>query len=254
MKIDIKTNHLLITTSLNSDSMKQLLENPIVAKTGIGNIKYGWATIVLYTWLSHLATLQSRLLLDIDKEQDTFEHKADNLLNYAMQSVVYHDVETPLLIGGNIVVRKGQKFTKKAMRSALKLSLGIHPIFNELEDAYMLASPKVDVGINKLCSKDITKLISAIDFDIPSLSFMLKTLGYNYLVVQPYIQNDIIISSCQDKPEYLCILYGPRLTKYKRVLPEQLASLAATNSLNLPMQRMEAMQYTPPILTNDYKI
>ena len=102
-----------------------------------------------------------------------------------------------------------------------------------------------------MCKKSATKIFTI------NRNILFKLIGRFY-IVQSYtflnIQNDIIISSCQDKPEYLCILYGPRLTKYKRVLPEQLASLAATNSLNLPMQRMEAMQYTPPILTNDYKI
>lgn len=246
--IDIALNHEIITTSLNSQKMKTLLENEYVKSTGIGDLKYGWGVVIFYSWINHLIIMQSPALYKILNASNSATVRTNQLYELAMQAVVYKPLETPLIVGGNIVIPEAVHLTKKSMMAAYRLSIDSK---NPIQSMLNRICGKT-LGINKICSTSLKKLIALVDFEIPSLSYLLKTLGYNYLTLQPYLEQGIMLSSCQSDSKRLCILYGHDLSRFKQVSPELMAQLALENRLDLPMTRLEVIQQYPPVLTNDY--
>lgn len=246
--IDITLNHEIITAPINSQKMRSLMESEYVQSTGIGNIKYGWGVVVFYSWLNHLILMQSPALYKILDASHSATTRANQLYDLAMQAVVYKSVETPIIVSGNIIISEEMHLTKKSMLAAYRLSIDSK---NPLQLMLNRICGKT-LGINKLCSTQLKKLIALIDFEIPSLSYLLKTLGYNYITLQPYLEQGIMISSCQSDPKKICILYGNNLNKFKQVSPKFMAQLALESRLDLPMTRLEVIQQYPPVQTNDF--
>lgn len=240
--IDIKKNHQIIITPLNSPDVESMLKDPYVRDTGFGSLSFGWGVIILVAWISQKVLLRCKDIESILGSSRTIQSQATSICRLASEALVRREVHEPIIVGGNIIAAKDFSITKQDAVKALDLIL--NPVISE-----KLKRIRGTAGINKICATNLAGLIKLIDFPIPSISMLLKTLEYNYLVTQPFIDKGIVLSEYTKASGVVAILYGPKLCKYKYMRLETYAAFANWGILDQPMSSIDTALYS--VETND---
>lgn len=243
--MDIVKNHTILTASLfDTAACKALAQDEYIKSTGFTTLKPGWNVLLLYLWLSQkmrfasLDVINQMLKLDQNVPRRTI---AQGLLRCAKKDLVQKEGLQLGVYGGNITTPIALDFKLADMEKVLELVQG-HPLLE-----YLSKHVPSKFGANILAAKKIEPLISLIDFEIPSISCLLQTLGYPYLVSAPFLDQGIVIGRSKH-PGYYSVLYGGH---YKILTGEVLAALASEGLLKQPLSIMQCVDLG--IETNHYR-
>ena len=224
--------HDIITCSVKDTARMEKLadSSKIVA---LKDLKFGLHVVVVISWIQQKFRLQSSDIGKLMKEDPLKRATAKKVWNLAVEATVKGDKTA--VLGGNIILPKGESIKLYEVEKALQLLNPKHPI------RVLLSSIcSKHFTVNYLDVKGLEDLVKLIDFPIPSISALIKSLGYHYLIENPYIQDGIVIGRTENDDHQVCILYSG--TKFK-VLPfNSFMFLASQQALTVPLSNYEACQ------------
>lgn len=243
--MDLVKNHAILTTPLSDVSACSILaKDEYVVATGFPKLTFGWNIVVLLNWISAKTEFVSTDVCEqLVRLKDGASRKSitQALLRYANQDIIPSPNGTYGIYGCNILAPEGTQFSSQEMNTVLDLIQG-----NELT-AYLLKQIPDKLGGNVLTTKKLNKLISLIDFPIPSISCLLQTLKYTFLVENPYLSEGVVIGK-SSFAGYFSVIYG----NHYKLLPEAtLAALASEGLLRQPMTTLQCLQLS--IETNHFR-
>lgn len=232
----IQLNHAILTTPVD----RLYTVNTEDFSYDLSNLKYGWNVVLMYCWLAQKVRFGS---MDVNKLlKGTLDIKTVKvrLCELANRDVVVMPDQPYRIYGANIISPVSIKFLQRDAAAVIKLMKG-HPFVEQLDK--MIGS-RYGRGANIIEAKPLEELIATIDFPIPSIAILIKALGYNYIIDNPYIDNNIILGLVGN--EQLYIKYK---TKYKFMSFDTFAHLASLDLLTEPITTIEA--FNLGIITND---
>lgn len=207
--IDIVKNHKILTAIVGSPEAEHLLQDKYVRSTQFGSLRYGWGVVLLIAWMQNLMQMKSKEMATILLGDKSTASKATLIYNMAKRALITRDVKAPLVVGGNLILPRDMTLTKADAASAYAVT---HD--SELT-AYLSRHAASKYGVNRICTNDLERLISLIDFPIPSIAILLKVLGFCYVVEQPLLDEGALISVAGDRQGKLCVMYGKAQCYYK---------------------------------------
>lgn len=244
-----------------------------------GTLAFGYEVLTAYIWLKYKFESNSA---DMKSLQTNTSEKSLGTLSAMLKKRFQQDVliskktSTPCVIGGNIVLPPGIKITVRHLLRAYNLLCNKKqdPLIRFLDNVCHKTNGQVG-SINSIVYTPLAelrknnktyleRLIEIVDFPIPSIYVLLKTLGYSYFPGNPYLDSDNEYGKCQ------CIIGGladtqsgerwfrlyytdaaskQPFSKYKFLPESLLLSMILDNTAFQPMDRLDAQELN--IITND---
>lgn len=243
--MDLVKNHAILTASLSDSSEHSALaKDDYIIATGFPRLKFGWNIVVLLNWVSakteYVSTDVCEQLIRL-KEGAPRKGIVQSLLKYANQDIVPSHDGSYGIYGCNIVAPRGTQFSSQDINTVLDLIQG-----TELT-LYLHKQIPDRLGGNILTTKKLNKLISLIDFPIPSISCLLQTLKYTFLVENPYLSEGIVIGKTAFTG-YFSVMYD---NHYKIMQEATLAALASEGLLKQPLTTLQCLQLS--VETNHFR-
>lgn len=245
---------------------------------GFNLLTFGYEVVTAYIWLktkfdSNSADMKS-LMSSGDRSLGTLSAMLKKRL--IQDLIVDKSITAPYVVGGNIIVPPNVKITVQHLVRAYELLCNRKkdPLIKFLDSMChksggqigsinsIVYTPASD--LKKTKKVYLEKLIDLIDFPIPSIYVLLKTLGYNYFPGNPYLDADNEYGKCQciigglvdDEGEerwfrlyYTDATAKQPFSKYKFIPESLLVQMIMDNSAFQAMDRLDAQELG--IITND---
>lgn len=227
-----KIYHDIITCSF--ENKEKVKAYALAAKMPeLTNIKYGLHIVVIVEWLQMKFRFNSSDIAEVMQNDPLKRTTARQVWNIITEATVHSDKTA--VLGGNIILPKGDRIKLTEVEKALQLLNPRHRIREYLTDIC-----GQHFSVNYLDYKGLQELVSMIDFPIPSIGALIKSLGYHYVMSSPYADKNIFIGRVECDTNRIWVMYGAN--KYKLMPFTTFTYLVAQQALELPLTEYEAYQ------------
>lgn len=247
-------------------------------RCGFSTLRFGYEVVIAYLWLdakfnANSADMKS-LMSDASRSIGTLSAMLKKRL---MQDLIVDDsINTPYVVGGNIVVPPHVKIKTQHVVRAFSLlrNRKNDPLIKFLDNICRRTGGQIG-SINSIVYTPaselkknnktyLNRLMGLIDFPIPSVYVLLKTLGYNYFPGNPYLDKDNEYGKCQciiggladnkNSERWFRLYYTDAtdkspFSKYKFIPESLLLPMILDDSAFQPIDHLDAQELG--IITND---